>query len=309
VKPRLQARLYDSKTAALGPNSFAQVAAPFGQVHALLLNAGRGLTSAFVYTEALPEHVIAARLRWRQGGGAWRVANDDIYPYEFSPDLRDDGGDFECIFDVEYTQQQVKSSPPIVLSWDTRRPEIAPGSEVDASIVPVRPSPTVGGNTPPSPAEFRCDDAFVAYLQRAANGNDFGRRSDERYYPYSTPQGRRIAWRQPVWDKALFTHGCTAEDAEQHLRAELSRVSAELRSVLAARAVAVNLATLDQRQQETLIDLAFTEGVTGLRAGLIDAVLARDWTRMTDELLYVRYAGHVPDHARNKAFAQRWHIP
>jgi hypothetical protein len=38
----------------------------------MLLSLGRGLTSAFVYTEALPESAISARLRWRQGGGPWK---------------------------------------------------------------------------------------------------------------------------------------------------------------------------------------------------------------------------------------------
>jgi hypothetical protein len=63
VKPRLQRRLYDTESTALPAASFADCTAPLGNVHALLLRAGRGLTSALVYTEALPENVIAARLR------------------------------------------------------------------------------------------------------------------------------------------------------------------------------------------------------------------------------------------------------
>jgi hypothetical protein len=124
----------------------------------------------------------------------------------------------------------------------------------------------------------------VAYIQRA----------DGRFYPYSTPQGRRIGWRQPVWDKALFATGCTRAEAEQRLRADLGRVLATLP------------AGLDQRQQETLLDLTYTEGT--LRPELVKAVLARDWPRMINGHLYVRYAGHAPDHARNKAFAARWGI-
>lgn len=150
---------------------------------------------------------------------------------------------------------------------------------------------------------------FVGYLQRAANGNAFGLRADGRFYPYSTPEGRRIAWRQPVWDKALFATGCTREEADAHLRAALSRTQAALTTALATRQPAVDFIRLDRRQQETLLDLAHTGGVAGLRPALIAAVLAGDWARVVNEHLYVRYAGHAPDHPRNKAFAQRWDIP
>lgn len=35
-------------------------------------------------------------------------------------------------------------------------------------------------------------------------------------------------------------------------------------------------------------------------------VRAGDWKSLIDKHLYVRYAGHAPDHARNKAFFERW---
>ena len=307
VKPRLQARLYDEKTAALGLDSFAQVAAPFGPVHALLLNAGRGLTSAFVYTEALPEHVIAARLRWRQGDGAWHLAVDDIYPYEFSPELNEDGGDFECVFEVEDTHQKIQSSPRIGLKPSAGRLEIAPVNAVDASIVPVLASPPLAGITPPAPAAvaFDCDDAFLAYLQRAANRNDFGLARMGAIIP--------IPHRKAVASPGGSPSGTRPSSPTVARPRKPSNTSAptsaastpELRAVLAARPLSVDIATLDQRQRDTLLDLALTEGVTGLRAELIDAVLAHNWTRIIDELLYVRYAGHAPDHDRNKAFAER----
>ena len=150
-----------------------------------------------------------------------------------------------------------------------------------------------------SAATVTITDEFVAYIQRAANGDNFGLRADGRFYPYSTPQGRRIAWRQPVWDKALFARGCTRAEAEQRLRADLGRTLAEL---LAAHP------GLDRRQQETLLDFAYTEGVSNLKAEFATAVLAGDWDRVAKQHLYVRYAGHAPDHARNKAFAKRWGI-
>ncbi|MBM3860782.1 MAG: hypothetical protein FJ395_14175 [Verrucomicrobia bacterium] len=139
-------------------------------------------------------------------------------------------------------------------------------------------------------------DDFVAYIQRAANGDNFGLRADGRLYPYSTPQGRRIGWRQAVWDKTLFAKGCTKAEAEQRLRADLERTLAALRATDPG---------LDQRQEETLLDFAYTEGLNNLKPEFVAAVLAKDWERIVKEHLYVRYAGHAPDHPRNKAFFQR----
>jgi len=109
VKPRLQAKLYDVAAPALGSGSHTNV----GPVHAMLLRAGRGLTSAFVYTEALPEDVIAAKLRWRQGDGAWQEMTDDVFPYEFSIDIGE--GDLQCVFEIEDTHQQLHRSKLITL--------------------------------------------------------------------------------------------------------------------------------------------------------------------------------------------------
>ncbi|MEA3210332.1 MAG: hypothetical protein QOE70_3389 [Chthoniobacter sp.] len=329
VKPRLQARLYDPTTTALGPRSFAQVTAPFGPVHAMLLRAGTGLTSAFIYTEALPEQVIAARLRWRQGEGAWQELTDEIYPYEFSPELRDDAGDFAGVLEIEDAQQRLLRSSVITLALaeaPASSASAAPGTSGDRASGRVsgqeasRPQPQpAGGNGSIVPTAGKTvsrdanagaspSDDFIAYFQRAANTNDFGRRADGRYYPYSTPEGRRIGSRQAVWDKALFANGCSREEAGHRLRADLSRALAELKIVLASRQPAVVFAELDQRQQETLLDFAQTEGVTALRPELMSTVLARDWPRLAGEHLYVRYAGHAPDHPRNKAFADRWGI-
>ncbi len=147
--------------------------------------------------------------------------------------------------------------------------------------------------------EITMSDDFVAYIQRAANGDNFGLRADGRFYPYSTPQGQRIGWRQPVWDKALFAKGCTKAEAEQRLRADLERTLSALRE---------SHPGLDQRQEETLLDFAYTEGIGNLKPEFVAAVLVRDWERIVKEHLHVRYAGHAPDHSRNKAFAARWNI-
>jgi hypothetical protein len=117
VQTKLQARLYDKTMSALGPQSFVTTTAPFGTVRAMLLTAGRGLTSAFVYADASAANTIAAKLRWRQGAGAWREMTDEIFPYEFSPELDETAGDFECVFELENARQEIQRSAPIVLKF------------------------------------------------------------------------------------------------------------------------------------------------------------------------------------------------
>lgn len=298
TKPRLQARLYDHSVPPLPAPDLLAVDTSFGPVHALLLRSER--TTAFVYTEALPEKVIAARLRWRQGAGAWQESVDTIYPYEFSPVLNDTAGDFFCVLEIEDAQQRIVSSPVIALPLGSKPSELPPPP-------PAKPFPSLA-----SPAQVAASistpplsDEFVGYLKQAANRDNYGLRQG-RYYPYSTPQGRRIGWRQPIWSDELFAKGCSPAEAETQLRAELAQVQAKLVHELGTRQPAVDFAMLDQRQRETLLDLAFTEGA--LSPALIEVVLARDWGRMEREHLYVRYAGHAPDHVRNKAFATRWQI-
>lgn len=294
IRAGLQAKLDDDSTRKLGPGSHIEAGTPFGKIHAMLLSAGRGLTSAFVYSEAPPSHVIAARLRWRQGGGDWQERVDTIFPYEFSTELGDNGGDFQCVLEIENERQQLERSPLITLHLSGGQPastsEPPPGTSTW-----ILPQPAPLAHAP----QIAIRDDFLDYLQKGTNPKQLGLRSGH-FYPYSTPAGRRIGYGQPVWDKALFEKGCTPEEAEQHLRAEITRARAEL-----ARAVA-NFESLDARQQETLIDFALSEGADKLKDAFLKAVLARDWNRLLSEHLYVRNSGPAPDHARNKAFAQRW---
>jgi len=247
-------------------------------------------------------HVIAARLRWRQGQGPWQSQIDEIYPYEFSPELRDDGGDFACVLEVEDPQQKLSRSPVIVLPMSGRAGgPMSPPADAGPIVLPP-PQPVVDKER--AAAALSAD--FLGYLEHAANGTGLGLRDDGRYYPYSTPQGRRIAWRQPVWDLGLFAHGSTRDEAEQHLRAELGHALDALKESLAARQPPVDFTRLDRRQQETLLDFAHSEGAAGLHPEFVAAVLAGDWPRVMNQHLYVRYAGHAPDHPRNKAYADRW---
>jgi hypothetical protein len=115
VHPTLQAKMFAPDSPNLGSESVKTLDTPFGKVHAMLLSMGRGLTNAFVYAEALPEDVIAARLRYRQGKGEWKTLQDEIFPDEFSVWLDDDAGDFEAVMQVETKRLKNLESPAILL--------------------------------------------------------------------------------------------------------------------------------------------------------------------------------------------------
>jgi hypothetical protein len=107
---RLQAKIFDPEAVRLGPDSFCISDAPFGKVHAMLLSMGKGLTNAFVYTDTLPEDVISAKFRYRQGNDEWKEIKDEIFPYELSTWINEKAGNFECILEIENTNQQIQKS-------------------------------------------------------------------------------------------------------------------------------------------------------------------------------------------------------
>jgi hypothetical protein len=126
----LQSKMHDPAAPVLGPASMQEVQAPFGHVYGMLLSLGRGLTSAFIYTDALPENVITARLRWRQGDGAWQVLHDETFPFEFSMPVAEDAGDIEYTFDVENAEQESVCSETLVLKMNGERDEPRAGSHI-----------------------------------------------------------------------------------------------------------------------------------------------------------------------------------
>lgn len=116
IKKTLQGRLFASDCPKLGPGSIRTMEAPFGKLHGLLLSMGPGLTNAFVYTDALPENVIVARFKWRQGEGGWKTVEDGVFPFEFSVWLDEGAGDFECQVEVETAGLETKRSESMVLA-------------------------------------------------------------------------------------------------------------------------------------------------------------------------------------------------
>jgi hypothetical protein len=116
LRKTLQGRMFAEGGPKLGPGSVQTIESPFGKLHGLLLSMGPGLTNAFVYTDALPEDVITARLKWRQGEGEWNTLEDGTFPFEFSVWLEEAKGDFQCEMEVETTGLEMKKSPALSLS-------------------------------------------------------------------------------------------------------------------------------------------------------------------------------------------------
>jgi hypothetical protein len=112
----LQHKMFDAKTPVLSDKSFTSFPASFGNVHAMLISLGRGLTNAFVYTDALPENIISTKLRYRNAGGEWKEKPDAIFPYEFSIPFEEETASMEFEFEVETVAGRIEKSKTFTLS-------------------------------------------------------------------------------------------------------------------------------------------------------------------------------------------------
>ena len=145
---------------------------------------------------------------------------------------------------------------------------------------------------------------FIEYIKAAANPAKHGQGKDGRFYPYSTPQGYRIGYRQAVPDKALHMRGWSAEEADAALIQQLKSVESELRQQLQREGK--NLDQMQPACREILLDYGFTEGASKLKPEWIQAVTQLDWGRILNPDFYARYESDWPDSVRNKAFFERW---
>lgn len=112
----LQEKMFADGGPHLGPGSIGSVDTDFGKVHGMLLSMGTGLTSAFVYTEALPESVNRVKFRYRQGVEEWTTVEDAIFPFELSVWIDEAAGNFECVVEARTMQLKTVTAPPIILS-------------------------------------------------------------------------------------------------------------------------------------------------------------------------------------------------
>jgi hypothetical protein len=146
---------------------------------------------------------------------------------------------------------------------------------------------------------------FVAYLQMAANPNNLGLREDGRFYPYSSPVGRRIGFRQVVTDKKLFRDGWSQEEAMESFTRQIAEVENEWRKRVSAE-FKRDFDELPVESREILVDFGLSEGVEKVKAELIRAAIGLDWKRILDPGIYVRYEVAWPHTERNKPFYERW---
>lgn len=111
----LQRKMLSGRPLSPG-GSFTTINTPFGKVHAMILFPGSELSNAFVYTEALPDNIISARLHYRFNGGKWITQDDAIFPYEFSIPVKSNISSVEFMFEAEITNGTVEKSDIIKLS-------------------------------------------------------------------------------------------------------------------------------------------------------------------------------------------------
>jgi len=154
------------------------------------------------------------------------------------------------------------------------------------------------------PNELPVSAGFIEYIKAAANPDKHGQGKDGRFYPYPTPQGHLIGYRQTVPDKALYMRGWSAAEADAALIQQLQSVESELRQRL--QRDGKNLDQIQPACREILLDYGFTEGVAKLKPEWIQAVTQLDWGRILNPDFYARYDADWPDSVRNKAFFKRW---
>jgi hypothetical protein len=152
---------------------------------------------------------------------------------------------------------------------------------------------------------FDLTEDFLAYIKSASNPDQFGLRKDGRFYPYASPQGRRIGYRQPVTDKSLYITGLSRQEADRQLRGALHEAATQVEVLLNQRLGAA-FARLPRDSQEMLVDFALSEGVECLNERFLRAAVSLDWTELLNPYVYSRNEADWPDSYRNRAFMRRW---
>ena len=153
-------------------------------------------------------------------------------------------------------------------------------------------------------------DDFIAYMKETTNPHEFGLNPDGRFYPYSSPRGRRIGYDRSVTDKELYRRGCTKAEAERQLRLETEKALGELTRYMAGAYPARPFNQLSRKSQEILLDFAVSEGARNIPASFYETVINEDWRQLFDNFMYIRWIEKGwPDTTKNKAFANRWLDP
>ncbi|HEY0944318.1 MAG TPA: immunoglobulin domain-containing protein [Opitutaceae bacterium] len=95
----LQADYRDGFGAPLTGASYDKRSAPFGRLVGTILSLSPARQHAYVYTDAAPTTLSAARLRYRIDGGAEQVATKAEFPFEFTVALREEARTFAYVLE------------------------------------------------------------------------------------------------------------------------------------------------------------------------------------------------------------------
>lgn len=180
-------------------------------------------------------------------------------------------------------------------------------------------------------AEFQIQESFVQHLKNSTNPTavdkskqviacNFGLRpvssstnAPSNYFPYSTPEGRRIGFGLPVLNISEFFSGITPQEADLRLRNAITNAADALKTYIPVRYPGRFFdAGLELSGQEILVDFALSEGIENIPESLVEAlydgnIQAADWQeKIATQYLYIRKRDGLIQVLRNRAFAYRF---
>ena len=165
---------------------------------------------------------------------------------------------------------------------------------------------------------FVITERFIAFLIEGRNAHtavsarkvsvmNLGLRADGKFYPYSTPRGRRIGYELPLASVFDHTRGITRDEADARLRAAVQATAAELSEAIPQLFPGRTFEQLDLAGQEMLVDHALSEGVANLPRAFVDAVYSPNRiATLSADCLHLRYWGGMMQILKNRAFGYRW---
>lgn len=173
-------------------------------------------------------------------------------------------------------------------------------------------------SAPASAAPYELTESFVAFLIEGRNAHtavtarkvsvmNLGLRADGRFYPYSTPNGRRIGYELPLESDFDHTRGITREEADARLRAAVLATAAALSTAIPERFPGRTFEQLDLAGQEMLVDYALSEGVENLPVAFVNAVYSANRVALLKaDYPHLRWWGGMMQILKNRAFGYRW---
>ncbi len=88
AKTTFQKKVYATDAPVLGEEIYLEKKCSFGNLHGMLITMGKGLTTAYIYSDALEKDVIGATIRYKKDE-KWIIEQDNIYPFEFTIEVDD----------------------------------------------------------------------------------------------------------------------------------------------------------------------------------------------------------------------------